>query len=446
MKIISYCLGVALLSFLFMGKADAGEVQIDFEQFTLDNGLEVILHQDESTPIVAVSMMYNVGSKDEEPDRTGFAHFFEHLMFEGTKHIPRGEYFQLIQNAGGRVNANTSFDRTFYFQTLPSNQLELALWMESERLLHPKIDEEGMETQREVIIEEKNQVLDNQPYGNMLEQVAKNAYSEHPYQWVPIGAEQDIYEATREDFESFFENFYVPENAVLSIAGDIDIEETKELAEKYFGGIPSGEGEVPRVDIEEPPLGGEVRDTVYDNIQLSAPVMAYRIPERGTEEFYAIELIEHILSTGNSSRLQKNLVQEEQVAAQVGAFSMGLEDPGLKIIFAMANQGVGPDVAEEHIQKEIERLQEEKVGERELEKVLNQIRSQQIQRFSSVENIAESLADYHTFEGDANKVNTKMERYESITPEDIKEVANEYLRDDNRVVLYYLPEGEQAQN
>lgn len=443
MKIISSCLLVILVGWLLPVQSQAGDVKIDFEQYTLDNGLDVILHQDNSTPIVAVSIMYNVGSKDEEPDRTGFAHFFEHLMFEGTKHIDRGEYFQLIQDAGGQVNANTSFDRTFYFQVLPSNQLELALWMESERLLHPIIDEAGLETQRDVIIEEKNQTLDNQPYGNMLEQVFLNAYNEHPYQWVPIGAEQDIYEAGLDDFESFFNSFYVPENAVLSIAGDIDIDETKAMIERYFGDIPAAENEVPRIDIEEPPLGGEVRDTIYDNVQLPAPVMSYRIPKRGTEDYYAVEILSHILSTGNSSRLQKKLVLEEQVAADAGSFVIGLEDPGQMIIFGMANQGIGPDVVEENIQDIIDDLKENEIEERELEKVMNQIQSQRIQQFSNMQNIAQSLADLHMFEGDAGLINEQMANYRNITPEDIKRVANEVFQNDNRVVLYYLPEGAQ---
>ena len=211
---------------------------ISFQEFTLDNGLHVILHQDKSTPIVAVSVMYHVGSKNENPERTGFAHFFEHLMFEGSDNIGRGEYDKYIQNAGGTLNANTSWDRTYYYEILPSNQLALGLWLESERMLHAKVDEKGIETQRQVVKEERRQRVDNQPYGSLLEETFKRAYKQHPYKWPVIGSMAHLEAAEEKDYQQFYKDFYVPNNAVLSIAGDIDFEDAKTLITKYFAPIP----------------------------------------------------------------------------------------------------------------------------------------------------------------------------------------------------------------
>jgi zinc protease len=218
---------LVLLFTLISGLSLQAQREIEFEKYTLDNGLKVILHQDNSTPIVAVSVMYHVGSKNEDPSRTGFAHFFEHLMFEGSENIERGEFMKYIENAGGSFNANTSFDRTFYFEILPSNQLELGLWLESERMLHAKVDEKGIETQREVVKEEKRQRVDNQPYGSILEEIQKRAFTKHPYRWSVIGSMEHLNAAEEKDYRQFYDNFYVPNNAILSIAGDIDKAELK---------------------------------------------------------------------------------------------------------------------------------------------------------------------------------------------------------------------------
>jgi len=214
--------------------------------------------------------MYHVGSKNEDPERTGFAHFFEHLMFEGSENIPRGDFFKIVQGNGGTLNANTSFDRTFYFEVLPSNQLKLGLWLESERLLHLKIDSIGVETQRKVVKEERSQRYDNQPYGSLLEELFKRAYKVYPYSWTPIGSVQYIDQAKLDEFLDFYKTYYVPQNATLSIAGDIDIEQTKEWIDLYFSDIPKGTKEINRPTVVEPPMTEEIRDTVYDNIQLPA--------------------------------------------------------------------------------------------------------------------------------------------------------------------------------
>src|SRR6056297_1307485 len=234
--------------------------QIEFEEYDLDNGLHVILHQDNSTPIVAVTVTYHVGSKNEKPSRTGFAYFFEHLMFEGTKNIARGEYSEIVEKAGGLLNANTTNDRTYYYELLPSNQLELGLWLEAERMLHAKVDSIGIATQKNVVIEEYKQRYENQPYGDILIQTQKRAFEKHPYQWTTIGHEDHIRAAKDEEFKAFYDEFYVPNNAVLVVAGDIDTKEAKKLVEKYFAGIPANDGEIYRPQVVEPPLNGEVRD------------------------------------------------------------------------------------------------------------------------------------------------------------------------------------------
>jgi zinc protease len=413
--------------------------RIEFIEYDLDNGLHVILHQDNSTPIIAVSVMYHVGSKNEDPQRTGFAHFFEHLMFEGSINIPRGEYFKIVQNAGGVVNATTDFDRTYYYQILPSNQLELGLWLESERMLHLKVDSLGVETQRSVVKEERKERLDNQPYGSILEETFSRAYNVHPYQWMPIGSVQYIDQATLKEFMDFYETYYVPQNAVLSIAGDLDINNTKVLIEKYFSDIPRGQKEINRPEIKEPEMTSELRDTVYDQIQLPAVIQAYHMPETDSEDFYALQMLNTLLSQGQSSRLYKGIVDRQQKAVYTGSFPVNTEDPGLLIIFGIANIGVEADDLDSSIDMEIERVKKEEISNDEFQKLKNQIETNFYTRTSTVAGIAEYLAYYYTFYRNTNMINTEIERYSGITPEDIKSAAEAYLRADNRVVLYYLP-------
>jgi predicted Zn-dependent peptidase len=417
--------------------------KIDFTEYTLENGLHVILHQDNTTPIVAVSIMYHVGSKNEDPERTGFAHFFEHLMFEGTKHIERGEFDKIMESAGAANNASTSQDRTYYYEILPSNQLELGLWIESERLLHAKIDTIGVETQRKVVKEERRQRYDNQPYGSLFEETFKRAYKVHPYNWMPIGSVQYIDEATIDEFRDFYKTFYVPENATLVIAGDIDVDETKNLVDKYFADIPKGTGEIPRPNVQEPPLGAEIRDTVYDNIQLPLVLHAYRIPALGTKDYYAIDMLTTLLSSGQSSRLQKVIVDEKQEAVNVGAFPFSLEDSGLFIAYGIANQGVPADKLENSIQDEFNKVIKEKISEKEFQKLQNQIENSFVSSNSTVAGIAGSLANYHVLYGDTDLINSEIEKYMDVTIDDIQNAAKKYLNKNERVVLYYLPKSEQ---
>lgn len=422
----------------------AQQKQIEFEEYSLKNGLHVILHEDHSTPIVAVTVMYHVGSKNENPERTGMAHFFEHLLFEGSENIGRGEFSRYVENAGGVLNANTTNDRTFYYEVLPSNQLELGLWLESERMLHAKVENEGIETQREVVKEEKRQRMDNQPYGNLLSETMKRAYQDHPYQWPVIGSMEHLNAAQEDEFIDFYKTFYVPNNAVLSIAGDIDIEETKKLIKQYFSGIPKGENEVPRPDIVEPKKTEEVRDTIWGDDQLPMIVQAYHIPAQGEDEFYAVSMLNKLMSDGESSRLNRAVVEEKELALYAGAFSFPLEDPGVTLAFALANMGVDPKEVEDAMNEEFVKAQQEMITEQELAKVKNQIENDFISSNSSVAGIAESLANYHMYYGDANLINTEIERYLAVTREDILNAAKKYYQPENRVVLYFLFDEEAA--
>lgn len=418
--------------------------KIDFIEYDLDNGMHVILHQDKSTPIVAVSVLYHVGSKNEDPSRTGFAHFFEHLLFEGSENIERGEFFKIVQGNGGVLNANTSFDRTYYFEVLPSNQLKLGLWLESERLLHAKIDKEGVETQRGVVKEELKQRNENTPYGSILNETFGHAFVEHPYRWTPGGSPEYINKAELSEFMDFYKTFYVPNNATLSIAGDIDMKQAKKWIAEYFGTIPKGTKAIPRPTVVEPKKTAEVRDTIYDNIQLPAVVMGYHMPGQGTEDYYAMSMLSQLLSQGESSRFQKVIKDEKQKALFVGAFPLPTEDPGLALMFGITNMGVEPTALEEAMDIETARVKEELISDLEFQKLKNQVENDFISGNSSVQGLAENLANYHVYFGDANLVNTEIERFMKVTKEDIRKVAQKYLTDENRVVLYYLPKAQQT--
>lgn len=434
------CCALLFSCLLASGAASAQTTNIDFTKYTLDNGLTVILHQDRTTPIVAVSIMYEVGGKDSFEGRTGFAHFFEHLLFEGSENITeRGQYAKYVQDAGGALNANTSQDRTFYYEILPSNQLELGLWLESERLLHAKVTQEGVDTQRGVVKEERRERIDNQPYGGAIDELFNRAFKQHPYKDPNIGYMKDLDSAEEEDYKRFYETFYVPNNAVLSIAGDLDIEQTKQLVQKYFGSIPRGE-EPPRVTVVEPALTAEIRDTVYDDkAPLEAILMGYRTPERNHPDYYAISLMNQVLTSGQSSRLNRILVDEKDMSLGVGSFPSFTQDPGLAIAFATVKPGNDIQKVEMVINDAIAEMQNELISEREFQKLKNNVEVDAISGYGSVAGIAESLANYEMYQGDANLINTETERYNAVTREDIRRVAREYYRPENRVVIYWLP-------
>jgi len=413
--------------------------KIEFEKYKLSNGLTVILHKDNSAPVVAVTTLYHVGSKNEDTGRTGFAHFFEHLLFEGSKNIKRGEFDKYVTNAGGGLNANTSTDRTFYYELLPSNQLELGLWLESERMMHAKIEQVGVNTQREVVKEEKRQRIDNQPYGTVVTEVMKRAFKKHPYRWMPIGSMDHLNAAALSEFINFYKTYYVPNNCVLSIAGDFDVTKTKELIAAYFGTIPKGVKPMNISKVIEPALGKEIRDTVYDNIQLPAVIQAYRAPKQGSKEYYAFNVLSTLLSGGESSRMNKTLIDDQEMAVAAFAVPFFMEDNGLFITYALPNMGVQPQDLEQAIDSIINDLKVTPVGEKEFQKVQNQIESDFVSGNATMAGIAESLANYQVYFGDANLINTEIQKYKAVTRQDLMDVAKKYLNKNNRVVLYYLP-------
>lgn len=415
--------------------------QVDYELYTLDNGLDVILHQDKTAPVVTVGIMYHVGAKDEVEGRTGFAHFFEHLLFEGTENIERGEWFDIVSANGGQNNANTTFDRTYYYETFPSNNLELGLWMESERMLHPVINKIGVDTQNEVVKEEKRTRVDNAPYGKIIYSTGINPYlfEKHPYKGSVIGTMDDLDAAELDEFLDFFDKFYGPNNATLVIAGDIELDQTKELAEKYFGSIPRGK-DVSRIKIEEEPIEKTIVATEYDdNIQIPAKIFVYRTPGMGDRDTYVLDMISSILTDGKSSRMYKRLVDDEKIALQVLAFGNTLEDYGTYVMGGLAMGDADLSELGTSIDDEIEKLKTELISEREYEKLQNKFENRYVSSNASIQGIASSLATYHVLYDDVDLVNKEIEIYRSITREEIKEVANKYLNASSRLDLDYLP-------
>ena len=413
---------------------------VSFEEYDLENGLHVILHQDNNAPVVTTSVMYHVGAKDEQPDRTGFAHFFEHLLFEGTENIERGQWFSIVTENGGTNNANTTDDRTYYYEVFPSNNLELGLWMESERMLHPIINQIGVDTQNEVVKEEKRLRVDNQPYGKFLENVKKNLFIKHPYRWTTIGEMEHLDAATLDEFLAFNKKFYVPNNAVLVVAGDIDIASTKEMIQNYFGNIPRG-AEIERNYEKDDPITETITATAYDpNIQIPAVINAYRTPGFSERDSKVLDMISTYLSDGPSSKLYKKLVDEKKMALQTGAFNISQEDYSMYVIFGLplGDNSLNDLVSE--MDEEIVKIQNQLISERDYQKLQNKIENAFVNSNASVEGIANSLARYYMLYDDTNLINTEIDVYRSITREEIKDVAIKYLNPNQRLVLEYLPE------
>ncbi len=464
--------------------------KIEYIEYDLPNGIHVILHEEHATPIVAVSVLYHVGSKNEKPDRTGFAHFFEHLLFEGSTNIKRGEYSELVEKNGGALNANTSTDRTYYYEILPSNQLELGMWLESERLLHAKVDNTGIETQRQVVKEEKRQRIDNQPYATFIGEIFKRMFTVHPYNWQPIGSMEHLDAAQEKDYVDFYRTFYVPANSTLSIAGDINIEQTKKWIEKYFATIPKGQAInlyrdfeimtneaflaqygvdkskfdakdflnskdpqakkliatylakptiIPRPAKPTEKTTKVIKDVIYDNIQLPALFMAYRLPEQTHPDFPALEMLNEILSGGSSSRINKEIVEKKQMAMQAFTFAYGLEDAGVGIFAGIGTANVNLDSLQMEFDAQIDLIKKELISQEEFEKIRNQFENQFVSSNASIAGICENLADNYVYYKNTNRVNNQLESYMKVTREDIQRVAKLYLTQDARIILHYLP-------
>jgi len=431
------------LAGLLLGAACALSVKgqkVNFSEYDLPNGLHVILHQDNSVPVVAVTVFYHVGSKDEDSTRTGFAHFFEHLLFEGTDNIKRGEWSKIVSSNGGLDNATTSQDRTFYYEEFPSNQVELGLWMESERMLHPVINDTGVKTQNEVVKEEKRQRLDNQPYGHFLEEIFKRLFTVHPYRWQPIGSMAHLDAAKLDEFKAFFKKYYVPNNAVLSIAGDIDLEQTQKWIAYYFSDIPRGETIV-KTQYVEPPITHEIIDTAYDaNIQIPGIMAAYRIAGLSSPDTKVLGMITSYLSNGGSSKLYKKMVDEKKNALQVGAFNFALEDYGAYITYALPNNGASLNDLLKDIDEEVAKIQKDLISEQDFQKLQNQFENSYVSSNTRKLGIAENLSDGYIYYGkNTNHINEELKENRTVTREQIREVARKYLNRNQRVVLYYLP-------
>lgn len=413
--------------------------QVDFTEFDLENGLHVILHQDNLAPVVTTSIMYDVGGKDGDRERTGFAHFFEHLLFEGSKNIGRGEFMKIIPANGGTFNANTSQDRTYYFETFPSNKLELGLWLESERMLHPVIDQVGVDTQNEVVKEEKRQRYDA-PYGKLLKVLNENLFKVHPYKDQNIGKMEHLDAATLEEFMTYHKTYYGPNNAVLIVAGDIDTEETIELVKKYFDEVPRG-NEVVRNFPKEEPITENIRAKAYDkNIQIPMLLSSFRTPGFASRDSYVLDMISTYLSSGKSSVLYKKLVDDQKQALQTQVINLGQVDYNIFAILALPLGDISLDILLTEIEEEIEKVQNELISERDHQKLLNKFESQFVNSNSSIAGIANSLARYYLLYGDVNLINKEIDIYRSITREEIRSVAQKYLSSNQRVDIEYLPE------
>ncbi|WP_422106418.1 M16 family metallopeptidase [Winogradskyella sp.] len=417
--------------------------QVEFTEFDLDNGLHVILHQDNSAPVVITSVMYDVGGKDlggkaETGYRTGFAHFFEHLLFEGSENIERGEFMKIIPANGGTFNANTSMDRTYYYDIFPSNKLELGLWLESERMLHPVIDQIGVDTQKEVVKEEKRQRTDA-PYGKILEVINENLFEAHPYKNSVLGFMEDINASTLEEFYAYFDKYYTPNNAVLVVAGDIDTNETKKLVKTYFSEVKQRPKPVRNFPKETPITASKQVEAFDANIQLPAIIAAYRLPPQSSRDAYVLDMISSYLSGGKSSVLYKKMVDEQKQALAVQAVNLGQVDHNIFALFAIPLGDVALETLLSEMDEEIKIMQSELISERNYQKLLNQFENRFVNSNTSVEGIAGSLATYYLLYGDVNLINTQLDLYRSITREEIRDVAKKYLSPNQRIEIKYLP-------
>jgi zinc protease len=407
---------------------------IHFEEFTLENGLKVIVHEDPTVQIAVLNILYDVGSRDEHPDKTGFAHLFEHLMFGGSINIPN--YDEPLQKVGGENNAFTNTDITNYYLTVPATNIETGFWLESDRMLSLSFDPQALEVQRKVVIEEFKQRYLNQPYGDIWLKLRPLTYEVHPYKWATIGKEiSHIENATMDDVRTFFFNHYVPNNAILVVAGNVTTKQVKALSEKWFGPIPSQKLKTRSLPLE--PRQTTKRTLSVDaNVPASALYKSYHMPGRFHEDYYAIDLLSDILSRGQSSRLYQKLVKEKEIFTSISSFVMGTIDPGLLVVNGRVRNGIDLHEAEKHVDEIMNDFVDNGAMEDELQKVKNQAYS--TLEFGEVEvmNRAMNLA-FAKLSGDANLVNKEGEEIEAVTNADIKRVAGQVLRDENSSVMYY---------
>ncbi len=422
---------------------------VEFTDEVLPNGLRLIIAEDHAAPVAAVNVWYDVGSKHEEPGKTGFAHLFEHVMFQGSAHVKKAEHIALVQAAGGTMNGTTWLDRTNYFETMPSHQLELALWLEADRMgtLLDALSLENLDNQREVVKNEKRWSYDNRPYGSWNEKLFEHLFPpEHPYHHPTIGSMADLDAASVDDVAAFFRTWYAPNNAVLSVVGDVEPDQVRAWVDRYFGRIPAN----PRIpelgDLSLPPtLGEERRETIYDKIPLPRIYWGFRAPVFGDTRLDALDLAGHILAGGRGSRLHRRLVRDERIAQDVALFALGFVG-GASIVagWATARPGVPLERLEEAFMAELDRFATEPVSDDELARAKALTEADELGALQRVEERADRLSMYATLFDDPGLINRMLPRYLAVTAEQIQEVASAVFRPDNRVVLTYLPEPDPA--
>ncbi len=417
---------------------------VEFTDERLANGLRLIIAEDHLAPVVAVNLWYNVGSKHEEPGKTGFAHLFEHVMFQGSAHVGKAEHMALVQGAGGTLNGTTWLDRTNYFETLPSHQLELALWLEADRMgtLLDALSQENLDNQREVVKNEKRWSYDNRPYGSWNEKILGHLFPDgHPYHHPTIGSMADLDAASVDDVKAFFATYYAPNNAVLSVVGDCDRETVRALVERYFGPIPPNPSIPPLPDMSLPPLlGREIRETVEDRVPLPRVYIGFRAPAFGDHRLDALDLASQLLSGGKGSRLHRRLVRDERLAQDVAVFTLPfIGGASVCIGWATVRPGVEIETVERTYLEELERLASEAPSEDELDRAKALTEADELGALARVEERADRLSMYATLGDDPGLINTLLPRYLSVTAEQIRDVARDVFRADNRVVLTYVP-------
>ncbi len=411
---------------------------IDFQQYQLSNGLRVILHRNDHAPLVHVVLWYHVGSKNELPDQTGFAHLFEHMMFQGSEHVGKTEHFTHIQRVGGTVNATTGQDRTNYFQTLPANYLELALWLEADRMRALSVSDENYDNQRAVVKEERSQRYDNAPYGLWFLKLLELLFEGSPYAWGPIGDMAHLEASPLESVRAFHRRYYVPNNATLVVAGDFDPNEARTMIERWFGEIPPGERIVPPI-VNIDPIRGERRASIVESVPAPSVYIGLQTVPVGHPDGRALELLSIILRRGRSSRLQRELTIERQIAQSISAFSSPMESAGMFVVAGIAAQGTTADELEAGIWKVLKEAGTKSVTERELSGALNYIRAAHVASMSRLNGVADALAYNAVLRGDPSLVNALVREYEMVTADDVVRVARTYLDPDRSAVLHYLP-------
>ena len=407
---------------------------IQFDRFTLDNGLKVLVHQDTSTPMAVVNVLYNVGSKDENPHKTGFAHLFEHLMFGGSVNIP--DYDEPLQRAGGENNAYTTNDLTNYYCQLPAENIENAFWLESDRMLSLAFSEKSLEVQRKVVCEEFKEHYINKPYGDAWHKMRKLAYTQHPYQWMTIGASlEHVEQATMQEVKDFFFQFYRPNNAILVVTGNVTTEQVKALAEKWFGPIEAGKPYHRNLPVEPRQEKNKSLDVRAD-VPMDMLMMTWHMGGRFDASYHATDLITEVLGGGASARLYEELIKKKQIFSSIDCYHFGTIDPGLLVIEGKLVKGISMSVAEKAVLDEVAKLTNELLEEKEVQKVINKTESIICFEDMSIMNRAHSLAFYELL-GDAQLMNTELEKYQAVTPAIIQATAQAIFTEQNRNTLYY---------